>query len=85
MQHYQTYFHRGKWGPGGRRVSKAPLSSFTSKASRNILVEKKDHIKYAGTFLVTSYFIEFNDVDIDNLAGYEERTRVLYMIRSPFS
>ena len=31
-------------------------------------------------FLVTSYFLEFNDVDIDNLAGYEERTRVLYMI-----
>ena len=24
--------------------------------------------------------IEFNDVDINNLAGYEERTRVLYMI-----
>ena len=24
--------------------------------------------------------IEFNDVDSNNLAGYEERTRVLYMI-----
>ena len=26
--------------------------------------------------------IEFNDVDSNNLAGYEERTRVLYMILS---
>ena len=25
--------------------------------------------------------IEFNDVDNNNLAGYEERTRVLYMIQ----
>ena len=25
--------------------------------------------------------IEFNDVDSNNLAGYEERTRLLYMIR----
>ena len=24
--------------------------------------------------------IEFNDVESNNLAGYEERTRVLYMI-----
>ena len=37
-----------------------------------------DHIKYAGMFLETS---EFNDVNINNLAGYEERTRILYMIR----
>ena len=32
-------------------------------------------------FLETSYFDEFNDVDFKNLAGYEERTRVHYMIR----
>ena len=25
--------------------------------------------------------IEFNDVNINNLAGFEERTRVLYMIQ----
>ena len=31
-------------------------------------------------FLETSYFDRINDVDINNLAGYEERTRVLYMI-----
>ena len=24
--------------------------------------------------------IEFHDVDIDDLAGYEERTRILYMV-----
>ena len=28
--------------------------------------------------------IEFNDVDSNNLASYEERTRVLYMIRFTF-
>ena len=39
-----------------------------------------DHIKYAGMFLETSYFDRIYDVDIYNLAGYEERTRVLYMI-----
>ena len=39
-----------------------------------------DHIKYAGMFLETSYFDNIYDVDINNLAGYEERTRVLYMI-----
>ena len=32
-------------------------------------------------FLETSYFDRINDVDINNLAGYEERTRVLYMIQ----
>ena len=37
-----------------------------------------DHIKYAGMFLKTSYFDRINDVDINNLAGYEERTRVHY-------
>ena len=26
--------------------------------------------------------IEFNDVNSNNLAGYEERTRILYMIRN---
>ena len=39
-----------------------------------------DHIKYAGMFLETNISIEFNDEDSNNLAGYEERTRVLYMI-----
>ena len=39
-----------------------------------------DHIKEAGMFLETSYFERIYDVDINNLAGYEERTRVLYMI-----
>ena len=28
--------------------------------------------------------LEFNDVESKNLAGYEERTRVLYMIRNLF-
>ena len=32
-------------------------------------------------FLETSYFYRIYDVDINNLAGYEERTRVLYMIQ----
>ena len=29
--------------------------------------------------------IEFDDVDSKNLAGYEERTRVLYMIKKTFN
>ena len=35
------------------------------------------HIKYAVMFLETSYFDKSKDVVIKNLAGYEERTRVL--------
>ena len=34
-------------------------------------------------FLKTSYFDRFNDVDINDLAGYEERTRELYMSWAP--
>ena len=37
-------------------------------------------IKYADMFLETSYFDKFNNVDINNLAGYEELTRVFYVI-----
>ena len=39
-----------------------------------------DHIKYAGIFLKPAISIEFNNVDSNNLAGYKERTHVLYMI-----
>ena len=39
-------------------------------------MNKKDHIKYAGTFLVTSYIIDIKTVK-SYLNGYEERTRVL--------
>ena len=28
-----------------------------------------------------SILIEFNGIDINNIAGYEERTRILYKIR----
>ena len=48
------------------------------------LVGKADHVKYVGMFLETSYFDKFNNVDINDLAGYKERTRVLYMIWRSF-
>ena len=40
-----------------------------------------DHIKYTDMFLETSYFDRIYDVDIDNLASYEERTCVSYIIQ----
>ena len=39
-----------------------------------------DHIKYTDMFLETSYFDRIYDVGINDLDGYKERTRVLYMI-----
>ena len=42
--------------------------------SSKLTLGRADHIKYAGMFLETSYIDRIYDVDINNLAGYEECT-----------
>ena len=48
--------------------------------TKRLFQQFSDHIKYADMFLEPAISIEFNNVDSNNLAGFEERTRVLYMI-----